>query len=101
MAEQEKNQEHSNTFPEVLDSLATALSSSGLMVRSPILTFAYPASPEICSGLKRGWPCKDWKDCSLKFKKKKKCRVLEVFGGGELNCVIWSLSCQHEATLSL
>lgn len=47
MAEQEKNQGHSNAFLEVLDSLETALNSSGLIVRSPILTFAYPASPEI------------------------------------------------------
>lgn len=47
MAKQEKNQGHSNAFLEVLDSLETTLNSSGLIVRSAILTFAYPASPEI------------------------------------------------------
>lgn len=43
----QKNQGHSNACLEVLDSLETALNSSGLIGTSPILTFAYPARPEI------------------------------------------------------
>lgn len=43
----QKNQGHFNACLEVLDSLETTLNSSGLIGTSPILTFAYPARPEI------------------------------------------------------